>query len=96
LADHRYVAVIPMVLQLELDPATEARLHAEAEVRGLAVEKYAVSLLRDSAPEHPAGTGILTIQSFHQMLDEMAEGSENLPRLPTSAFSSEPLYEDHL
>jgi len=85
-----------MTIQLELDSDTEARLEAAAEARGLRLEDYATSLLRESLPDCATGTGKLTIESLHTMLHEMAKGSENLPKLPTSAFSRESLYEDHL
>ena len=82
-----------MTIQLELDPATEARLKAEADVRGLAVEEYAGALLRESLPVYATGTGKLTVESLHEMLREMAKGSENLPKLPTSAFDRASFYE---
>jgi hypothetical protein len=83
-----------MVLQIELDPITEARLNAEAEVRGVAVEEYAVSLLRDSASDYPTGTGILTPEGLKRLSAELSRGSENLPVLPPEATDRESFYED--
>jgi hypothetical protein len=85
-----------MTIVIELDPATEARLTAEAELRGVPVKEYAGTLLRESVSAYATGKGKLTLESFHKMLHEMAEGSENLPKLPTSAFDRESIYEDHL
>lgn len=36
----------------------------------------------------------MTIDEFHRMLAAVAEGSENLPDLPTESFSRESFYED--
>jgi len=40
------------------------------------------------------GTGKLTVEEFHAMLKELAEGSESLPNLPTESFTRESFYED--
>jgi len=85
---------IEMTIQLELDPATEARLNTEAAARGLALEEYAGLLLRKSVPDYATGTGILTPEDLRQMLREIAQGSEKLPKLPTFAFDRASFYED--
>jgi len=38
--------------------------------------------------------GQMTIEEFHRMLAAMAEGSEELPDLPTESFSRESFYGD--
>jgi hypothetical protein len=38
----------------------------------------------------------MSIEEFHQMLREMAEGCEKLPNLPTESFTRESFYEDPL
>jgi hypothetical protein len=83
-----------MTIQIELDPGTEARLTAEAEARGLALEDYASSLLRGSIPAYASGTGILTPESLKKMLKEMAKGSESRPVLPPEANDRASFYED--
>jgi hypothetical protein len=83
-----------MTLILELDETTEARLRAEAEARGLAVEAYAGAVLRNSAPVYATGNGRPTRESFQEMLHEMAKGSENRPVLPPEAFERESFYGD--
>jgi hypothetical protein len=85
-----------MTILLELDPDTEARLKAQAERRGIAPEQYAGQLLDKAIASESAGPGILTPEEFHTMLCELAEDSERLPSLPTSAFSRESIYEDRL
>ena len=83
-----------MTIQVEVRPETEARLAAEAEARGVPVEKYAGLLLDEALALSTSGSGKLTVDELHTMLREIAEGSEKLPRVPTSAFSRESFYED--
>ncbi len=45
-----------------------------------------------AAPTH-APDGRLSPEQVHQMLREIAENSQDLPKLPTSAFSRESFYE---
>jgi hypothetical protein len=83
-----------MTIQIELSPETEAHLTVAAEARGVAPEEYAGSLLRDALASPASGSGRLTVEEFHSMLKELAEGSENLPNLPTESFTRESFYED--
>ena len=83
-----------MTIQLELDAETEARLNALAAQQGVAPEQYASDFLRENVPPFSTGSGKLTMEEFHAMLKELQSGSENLPVLPTSAFSRESFYED--
>ena len=85
-----------MSIQVELSPQAEARLAAEAQAHGLALEEYAGSLLQTALAAPARGSGQLTIEELHLMLRQIAEGSEKLPVLPTSAFSRESFYEDRL
>ena len=82
-----------MTIQVELTPEAEARLTAEAQAKGIPIEEHASKLLQSQLSPLPAPSGKLTVEEFHKMLEEMAEGSENLPKLPTSAFSRESFYE---
>ena len=84
-----------MTIQVELSSETEARLTAAAQARGVALEKYVGALLREVLTAAPAGSGKLTVDELHEMLSEIAEGSDKLPHLPTSAFTRESFYEDH-
>jgi hypothetical protein len=93
LADNRFDGE-PMTIVIELDPATEARLTAEAEARGLAVEVYAGAVLRDSGPTYSAGTGKLTIQDLDRMTTKLTQFSDTMPVLPLSANDRESYYED--
>jgi len=94
LADNRDKQGALVTISIELDPATEARLTAEAELRGVPVAEYASSLLRRFVPDYATGTGILTPESLEKMLTELARGSERLPVLPPEATDRESFYED--
>jgi hypothetical protein len=85
-----------MTIEVNLTPETEARLKAEARAKGLPLEKVAEQLLREALTERPLPPGMLSIEEFHRMLEALALGSENLPDLPTEAFSRESFYEDRL
>ncbi len=83
-----------MTIQVELSPEAEARLAAEAQAHGLPTEEYAGRLLQSRLTAPPAPSGKMTIEEFHKMLAEIAEGSEKLPNPPTSSFTRESFYED--
>ena len=85
-----------MTIQVELNAETEARLVAAAQARGIALEKYAGTLLHEVLAAAPAGSGKLSVDELHTMLREIAEGSDKLPHLPTSAFTRESFYEGRL
>jgi hypothetical protein len=82
-----------MTIQVELRPETEARLAAEARARGVPLEKAAESLLHEALAARAAPQNTLSVEDFHSMLKAMAEGSENLPSLPTERFTRESYYE---
>lgn len=85
-----------MTIRVELNPETEARLKAEARVKGLPPEKVAAELLKEALSGRTLPSGQMSVEEFHRMLDAMAEGSEKLPDLPTESFSRESFYEDRL
>jgi hypothetical protein len=82
-----------MTIQVELNPEMAARLVAGAQERGISVEQYAEALLKDAVALHSEPTGDLSVEELRAMLDAVAEGSNKLPNLPTSAFSRESFYE---
>lgn len=83
-----------MTIQVELRPATRARLAAEAQARGIPLEEYAGTVLDEAVASVGTGSGNLSTGDVRQMLREIAEGSEELPRIRTSAFTRESFYED--
>ena len=83
-----------MTIQVEISPEAEARLSADAAVRGMALEKYASKLLEEAIPTYATGTGILLPGDVDKMTEVMTAGSENLPILPPEVNNRESYYED--
>ena len=83
-----------MTIQIELNPEIMERLAAEAAAHGIASEEYAERLLRQAIATHAQPQGQLSVAELHAMLNAIAEGSEKLPKVPTSAFTRESFYED--
>jgi hypothetical protein len=82
-----------MTIRVELSPEMEARLVEGARERGISVEKYAEVLLKDAVAPRGEPTGQVSVEELHVMLRAIAEGSDRLPKVPTSAFSRESFYE---
>ena len=85
-----------MSIRVQLNAEMEARLIAEARSQGVPLEKMAERLLATALGGNSTTQGALTVEDFHHMLEGMAEGSEELPNLPTESFSRESFYEDRL
>lgn len=85
-----------MTIQVEVSPEVEARLVAEALAQGIPPEKVAERLLQEALATRSIPQGNLTVEELHAMLNAIAEGSDKLPRVPTSAFTRESFYEDRL
>lgn len=83
-----------MTIEVEISPELEASLVAEAALHGMELKSYAGKLLQERQSSSAAAGGKLTREDLHAMLKEVGEGSENLPKLPTSAFTRESFYED--
>jgi len=83
-----------MTIQIELNPEIMERLAAEAAAHGIALEEYAERLLREAIATRAEPQGQISVAELHIMLNAIAEGSEKLPKVPTSAFTRESFYED--
>jgi len=82
-----------MTIRVDLTPETEARLIAEAQARGVSLEKLAERLLQDALTNGSVANGLMTVDDFHRMLAAIAEGSEALHDLSTENFTRESFYE---
>jgi hypothetical protein len=82
-----------MAITLELPPEVEAGLAAQAEARGLELDVYLQSLLKEHAATKRPDQ--LSLQEFDTELDALARGSEKLPYLPPEALTRESYYQDH-
>jgi hypothetical protein len=83
-----------MTIRIELNAEIMERLAAEAEAHGIALEEYAERLLREAIANRAEPRGQISVGELHAMLAGIAEGSEKLPKVPTSAFTRESSYED--
>jgi hypothetical protein len=83
-----------MTIQVELSPEAEARLAAEAVLRGIRVEEYAGKLLQEAVSPHAADTGILKPGDIEAMTKALTKGSEKLPVLTPEANERSSYYED--
>ena len=83
-----------MTIQVELDSETEARLTAQAVLRGIAPEQYAGEFLREILPLYSPGTGRLMPGDVDRMTKVMSAGSEHMPILPPEVNDRESYYED--
>jgi hypothetical protein len=85
-----------MTIQVELSPEAEARLTAEAVVRGVALEAYAGYLLQQILASHPPGTGVLTPDDVRAATAALTWRSAALPVLPPEATERASYYEDRM
>ncbi len=82
-----------MTVRLDLKPDIEARLAAQAEVKGIPLDAYLQSVIEELARTQPAP--IATIQKFQVTLDTLAEMGRSLPHRTSSAFNRQSIYLDH-
>lgn len=83
-----------MTLKLELPQEIEERLTAQAQIRGIAVEEYAKSVL-DRATKSEGVHHPMDVVRLNKVLDEFAITDRELPHLSDYAVSREGIYEDH-
>ncbi len=82
-----------MVIRVALNQETEAGLIAEAQLQGVPLEDLAERLLREAVSGAPRPRRPLNVERFHAMIRSLAEGSEDLPDLPTEGFTRDSFYE---
>jgi hypothetical protein len=89
------------MIQLQLQPEYEAQLAAEAQARGMALERYVAEKLKQSEPSAAVTTPEEPVSPAARLADledffkEMARYSDKIPLLPDEAFTRESLYQDH-
>jgi hypothetical protein len=82
-----------MTVRLDLKPDVEANLAAQARARGVSLDAYLQSVIEDLARTESAVSA--SLQDLEATLDALAEMGKDLPRLSSSAFSRESIYQDH-
>ena len=83
-----------MVITLELSPEIEASLAAQAQARGLDLDAYVKSLLKQQAVAEDSQQN-LSLAQFEAELDALARHSAKIPLLPLEALTRESIYRDH-
>jgi hypothetical protein len=83
-----------MTITLELSADVEASLTAQAQSRGLDLDFYVESLLKEHAlMGHPEP--VMSAEQFEAELDALAARSARIPLLPLEALSRDGIYQDH-
>lgn len=81
-----------MTISVEI-PAEIAR---QAAARGMEVGEYVAELLAEVAERPPLPPGKeMSDEEFFGHVNALARFSDQIPSLPTSAFSREAIYDDH-
>ncbi len=83
-----------MAITLELTPEIEASLEAQARARGLRLDAFVESLLKQQAATEHLGRA-MSLEQVEAELDALAQGSDKLPYLPPEAVKRESFYQDH-
>jgi len=84
-----------VTIQVELNPDTAARLAAEAQACGMALEEYAQRLLQEAIDARPRRRSRASQDEFRRFLDALASKAPNVPHLRTDTFSREMIYREH-
>ena len=82
-----------MTVRLELNPALEANLQAQAEARGIPLDAYLQSVIEERA--RTTAVRPARLQDLRATLDALAEMGKGLPCLPSAVLSRESIYQDH-
>ncbi len=79
-----------MTISIQLEPEVETSLLVRAQAQGMTLDAYVQSLIKGSvAAQVPPP---MSDEEFEAALDELAEGSENLPILPPEAYTRDGIY----
>jgi hypothetical protein len=79
-----------MTVTIDLAPELEARIQAQAVQAGVSLEAYVQSVI-EAAALRPGGERP-TLEEFEAAMDEMAEGTDDIPVLSPEATSRENIY----
>jgi len=83
-----------MLITLDLPPEIESSLTAQAQARGLQLDSYVESLLRQQAVVEDLRQK-LSLEQFESELDALAAHSAKIPLLPLEALTRDAIYRDH-
>lgn len=86
------------MVQIQLQPETEARYAAEAQGRGITLEQYLAEKLEAEVAEEPRQAEDIAIElaKLEVFFKEFAKYSDKIPILPDEALTREGIYGDPL
>ena len=86
------------MIQIELQPGTEARYAAEAHGRGMALEQYIAEKLETDAVRTPKQEKNIAakLADLEVFFKEFAKYTDKIPHIPAEALTREAIYGDHL
>jgi hypothetical protein len=84
-----------VTIKIELNPEIEARLAAEAQAQGIALEEYAQRLLQEAIGSTRRRRSRASQQEFRGFLDALASKAPNVPQLRAETFSRGMIYGEH-
>lgn len=86
-----------MQITIDLEPETEAAVRAQAAARGVEIEEYVRSLMKQWSVAAPgeAAPERVSLEEFERDWDLFSEGTEGLPVLSDEDLSREAMYSDH-
>jgi hypothetical protein len=79
-----------VTINIQLEPQIETSLLMRARARGMSLDDYVRSLIEGAAAEQQSPP--MTIAEYETALDELSEGSDNLPVLPAIVDTREGIY----
>jgi hypothetical protein len=79
-------------IRVDVTPQMEAGLLAQARTQGMSLDAYVQSVIERIAAERSAAD--LSLEEFEAGLDELAAASDDLPVLPSEAFTRDAIYEE--
>jgi len=82
-----------MSMIISINPEAQAELTCQAKVHGVRPEASAARLLEEAV--HLGAAKKLTSDRLDCVLQELAQYSHKIPRLPDEAFTREGIYQDH-
>jgi len=80
-----------MTITLELKPELEQRVVTQAAAQGLSLEAYLLSVIEAAGVRTVAKRP--TLEEFEAAMDELAEGTDDIPVLDPEALTRESIYE---
>lgn len=80
-----------MSISIELKPEIEEILEQKAAAKGLSVESYVEELIEQQVSQ-PYKTSHIGSEEIDQVLDSLAEGSDDRPVLQPDAYTRESIY----